>query len=49
MILPGALNPKWKSENIYHFDIDPWLWVGITQTRHQKIKYEVDRIPQLLG
>ena len=28
VLRPSKLNPDWRTEDIYHFDIDPWEWTA---------------------
>lgn len=28
LLRPTNQNPRWRTSNIYHFDIDPWAWSG---------------------
>lgn len=48
-MLPSKLNPDWRTDDIYHFDIDPWLWTNLTHDRHTKYDYDPDRMSLLLG
>lgn len=48
-MLPSKNNKDWRSQDIYHFDIDPWSWTGITQNRHTKYDYNPHMLMMLLG
>ena len=48
-MLPSKINTDWQSSDIYHFDIDPWLWTGLTHNRHTKYDYDPDRLALMLG
>lgn len=48
-MLPGKINKDWKTHDIYHFDIDPWLWTGHTKSFYPKYDYDPDRLSLLLG
>lgn len=34
---------------MYHFDIDPWLWVGAIESRYPKMSYQSDEESLFLG
>jgi len=48
-MLPSKLNKNWRSEDIYHFDIDPWAWTGQTANQHPKYDYDPNMKCMLLG
>ena len=49
MMLPAGINPEWITDSIYHFDIDPWRWVGMHSGGQGVMKYNGLEIHRLLS
>lgn len=48
-MLPSKLNPEWRSRDLYHFDIDPWVWTGKVNNFHKKYDYNPHKYNMLMG
>ena len=50
---PAGINKDWISNPIYHFDINPWWWTGVspcaTQVWRKKNKYGPEQFPKWLS
>lgn len=42
---PGKKHPEWVTDDIYHFDINPWWWTGVVKTTRKDWRATRDYIP----